>query len=124
VQSFAGIDSWVLDRQAKAEKVMNLKSRYADNPKVKIVPSNVPAEFRHLISLAKEWSICEDNELDMYIAWASEQKKSELIAAFGPHFAGLWKWHKACEHLAPQPDELVLFDAAANAAATVQSLQG
>lgn len=103
---------------------MNITSRYADNPKVKIDPAKVPAEFRHLLPLAKKWSIGDDDELDMYIAAASEQQKNELIAAFGPHFAGLWKWHKECEHLTPQPDELVLFDMAANAAATVQALQG
>jgi hypothetical protein len=103
---------------------MNITSRYADNPKVTIDPAKVPAEFRHLLPLANEWSIGDDNELDLYIAAASEQEKSELIAAFGPHFAGLWNWHKACEYLTPQPDELVLFDTAANAAATVQALQG
>jgi hypothetical protein len=103
---------------------MNITSRYVDNPNVKIDPAKIPEEFRHLLPLANEWSIGDDIELDSYIETASEQRKSELVVAFGPHFAGLWKWHKACEHLTPQPDELVLFDTAANAAATVQALQG
>jgi hypothetical protein len=102
---------------------MNITSRYADNPNVKIDPANVPAEFRHLLPLANEWRIGDDVELDCYIAAASEQKKSELVAAFSPHFGGLWQWHQACKHLIPQPDELVLFDTAANAAATVHSMQ-
>jgi hypothetical protein len=102
---------------------MNIASRYADNPKVKIDPANIPAEFRHLLPLASEWSFSDDVELDSYIAAASEQKKTELITAFSPHFAGLWKWHQACAHLIPQPDELALFDAAANAAATVHCMQ-
>lgn len=77
---------------------MNITSRYADNPKVSIDPAKVPAEFRHLLPLANEWSIGDDNELDLYIAAASEQQKSELIAAFGPHFAGLWKWHESVSY--------------------------
>jgi hypothetical protein len=102
---------------------MNITSRYADNPKMKIDPAHIPAEFRHLLSFAYEWSIGDDDELHMYIAAASEQQKSDLVAAFSPHFAGLWKWHQTCAHLIPQPDELVLFDAAANAAATVVAFQ-
>jgi hypothetical protein len=96
--------------------------RYTDNPKVKIDPAKVPPEFRHLLPLAKEWSIGDDVELEAYIAAASEEKKKELVAAFSPHFDGLWKWHQACERIVPQPDELVLFDAASNAAATVHSM--
>jgi len=102
---------------------MEITSRYADNPDVKIDPVNVPAEFRQLLPLAIEWSISDDEELDAYIAAASEQKKADLLAAFSPHFKGLWEWHQACEHMIPQPDELVLFDIAANAAATAQSMQ-
>ncbi len=34
----------------------------------------------------------------------------------------LWEWHKACEHLVPQPDELVRFDTAANAAVIVHAI--
>lgn len=99
---------------------MNISSRYSDIRSVKIDPANVPAEFRHLLSLAKEWSISDEDELDCYIAAASEQNTRALIDAFSPHFDGLWEWHQACEHLIPQPDELVLFDIAAHAAATVQ----
>jgi hypothetical protein len=101
---------------------MNITSRYADFPEVTIDPANVPVEFRHLLPLAREWSISDDVELDAYIEAASEQTKREFVAAFSPHFEGLWKWHLACEEMIPQPDELVLFDIAANAAATVQAL--
>ena len=101
---------------------MNTPRRYCDNPKVIIDPSKVPPEFRHLLPLAKEWSIGDDVELDDYIAAASEEKKKELVAAFSPHFDGLWKWHLACKKTVPQPDELVLFDTASNAAATVHSM--
>ena len=100
---------------------MTITSRYADIPEVRIDPAQIPVEFHPLLSLAKEWSISDDVELDAYIEAASEDKKKELVDAFSPHFDGLWKWHQACEHLVPQPDELVLFDIAANAAATVRS---
>ena len=99
---------------------MNITSRYSDIPEVIIDPANVPAEFRHLLPLATEWSISDDDELDHYIAAASEERKKGLVAAFSPHFDGLWEWHKRCKGLIPQPDELVLFDTAASAAATVQ----
>jgi hypothetical protein len=101
---------------------MNILSRYADNPKVKIDPEKVPEEFRHLLPLAKEWSISDDVELDAYIQASSEEKKRELVDAFSPYFDALWKWHQSCKHLVPQPDELVLFDDAANAAGTVHSM--
>ena len=99
---------------------MNITSRYGDE--VQIDPANIPAEFRHLLPLAKEWSIGDDAELDAYIDAAPLQKKQDLVDAFRPHFDGLWQWHQRCEHLVPQPDELVLFDTAANAAATVHAL--
>jgi hypothetical protein len=101
---------------------MNIASRYADNPKVRVNPEKVPLEFRQLLPLAKEWSIGDDVELDAYIAATSELKKKELVDAFRPHFDGLWKWHQSCQKMVPQPDELVLFDTAANAAATVHTI--
>jgi hypothetical protein len=101
---------------------MTITSRYADIPEVKIDAANVPERFRQLIPLAKEWSIGDDLELDSYIEAASEEKKREFVGAFEPHFDALWEWHKACEHLVPQPDELVLFDTAANAAVTVHAI--
>lgn len=101
---------------------MKITSRYADDPNVKIDSANVPIEFRHLLPLAREWSISDDEELDRFIAAASDQDKKTLVDAFKPHFDGLWKWHESCEDLIPQPDELVLFDIAANAAATVHTL--
>ncbi len=100
---------------------MNITSRYADDPKVTINPEKVPEKFRALLLHAKEWSISDDVELEAFIEEASEEKKKQLVAAFLPHFDGLWTWHQECEHLVPQPDELVLFDIAVNAAATVQS---
>ncbi|MEY2493790.1 MAG: hypothetical protein QOJ45_282 [Verrucomicrobiota bacterium] len=101
---------------------MKITSRYADNPKVKIDATKVPEEFRHLLPLAKEWSIGDDVELDAYIDAASDEQKKKFVDAFSPHFDALWKWHESCEHMIPKPDELVLFDAAANAAGTVHSI--
>ena len=101
---------------------MVIASRYADNPKVKLNPANIPPEFRHLLPLACEWSIGDDVELDAYIAAASQEAKQQFVAAFKPHFDGIWKWHQRCERLVPQPDELVLFDTASNAAATVHAM--
>jgi hypothetical protein len=101
---------------------MNTPRRYTDNPDVKIDPAKVPEEFRHLIPLAKEWSIGDDVELDAYIEAASEEKKKEFAAAFAPHFDGLQKWSESCSQTVPQPDEVVLFDTASSAAATVFSM--
>src|SRR5262245_39585016 len=98
---------------------MQITSRYSDIPDVRLDPDRIPQEFRHLLPLAKEWSIGDDVELDAYIEAASEERKREFVEAFRPHFDGLWKWHQACEAMVPQPDELVLFDMATNAAATV-----
>jgi hypothetical protein len=102
--------------------LMNITSRYSDNPKVIIDVTKVPEEFRHLLPLAKEWSISDDGELDAYIDAAPDEKKRELVDAFSPYFDALWKWHQSCDGLVPQPDEIVLFDTAANAAGTVISM--
>ena len=101
---------------------MKIESRYADIPEVIVDEAKIPADFRSLLPLAKEWSISDDAELDSYIKAASEEKRKQLIDAFLPHFDGLYKWHNECAHLVPQPDELVLFDIAANAAATVHRM--
>jgi hypothetical protein len=99
---------------------MAITSRYGD--RVAIDPEKVPAEFRHLLPLAKEWSIGDDVELEAYIEAATPEKKRELVDAFAPHFDALYEWHQRCKHLVPQPDELVLFDTAAEAAATLHTL--
>jgi hypothetical protein len=98
---------------------MNITSRYSDIPEVVIDESKIPAEVRQLLPLAKEWSISDDVELDAYITDASPEKRREFFEAFRPCFAALAKWNRESEQLVPQPDELVLFDIAANAAATV-----
>ena len=99
---------------------MEITSRYSDE--FRLDESKVPAQFRHLIPLAKEWSIGDDEELDAYIEATSADKKREFVDAFRPHFDALYDWHKSCEELIPHPDECVLFDTAANAAATVQTV--
>ena len=98
---------------------MNITSRYADIPEVTIDESKIPVEVRPLLALAKEWSIGDDEELEAYIAAASEEKRRQFFEAFRPHFEALAKWTRDSANLVPQPDELVLFDIAANAAATV-----
>jgi hypothetical protein len=100
---------------------MNITSRYSDIPEVVIDESKIPAEVRHLLPLAREWSISDDVELVDFIEAASSEKKREFFEAFRPHFDALDKWHRELAHLVPQPAELVLFDIAANAAATVGS---
>ena len=81
--------------------------------------SKIPAEVRHLLPLAREWSISDDVELESYIAAVPPEKRREFFEAFRPHFDALAKWNRESRELVPQPDELVLFDIAANAAATV-----
>jgi hypothetical protein len=91
---------------------MKIESRYSDIPEVSIDESKIPVEFRHLIPLAREWSIGDDVELDAYIEAASDEKRRQLFEAFRPHFNALAKWSEESAHLVPQPDELVLFDMA------------
>jgi hypothetical protein len=100
---------------------MNITSRYSDIPEVVIDESKIPAAVRHLLPLAREWSISDDVELDGFIKAASPEKRREFFEAFRPHFAALGTWNRELAQLVPQPDELVLFDIAANAAATVGS---
>lgn len=100
---------------------MDVTSRYSDIPDVVIDEAKVPSAFRHLLPLAREWSISDDVELEAYIASSSSEKRRRLVEAFAPHFNALADWHNALSHLVPQPDELVLFDIAAHAAATVES---
>ncbi len=101
---------------------MDAPRRYTDDPAVEIDPMKVPEQFRHLIPLAKEWSIGDDLELDAYIEEASDEKRREFAAAFAPHFPALQEWSESSAQLIPQPDEVVLFDTASNAAATVFSM--
>lgn len=100
---------------------MNITSRYSDITEVTIDELKIPAVILPLLPLAREWSISDDVELEAYIAAASEQKRREFFEAFRPHFPALDEWHRKSAHLVPQPDELVLFEIAANAAATVGS---
>jgi hypothetical protein len=100
---------------------MNITSRYSDIPEVVIDESKIPAAVRHLLPLAREWSISDDVELDSFIQAASPEKRREFFEAFRPYFAALATWNRESAQLVPQPDELVLFDIAANAAATVGS---
>jgi len=98
---------------------MKQPSRYSDEPGVSIDPTRVPEEFRHLVPLAIEWSIGDDCELDEYIANQSKEILTAVTAAFDPHFRGLQEWSEANCNVVPQPDEIVLFDTATNAIATV-----
>ena len=101
---------------------MKITSRYTDIPEVSIDPSKIPEKFRHLVPLAREWSISDDVELEESIESSPPEKMKAVVEAFAPHFDALWEWHKQCEHLVPQPDELVMFDIASEAADTVQSM--
>ena len=100
---------------------MEVTSRYSDIPEVEIDESKVPAPFRHLLPLAREWSISDDEELHAYIAASTSDNRRRFVEAFAPHFDALADWHNELSHLVPQPDELVLFDIATHAAATVES---
>ena len=101
---------------------MNITSRYSDIPEVVIDESKIPADVRHLLPLAREWSISDDVELDAFITATSPEKRREFFEAFHHHFAALAKWNRDSAQLVPQPDELVLFDIAANAATVGSTL--
>ena len=101
---------------------MNISSRYSDNPDVVIDEAKIPAPLRHLLPLAREWSIGDDLELQAYIASTPPDQLRRFAEAFAPHYDALAAWHDELAHLVPQPDELVLFDIATNAAATVEGM--
>lgn len=75
-----------------------------------------------MIPLAKQWSIGDDLELESYFNSRTQQESRELVEMFTQHQEGLWQWHVACKDMIPQPDELVMFDIAAHAAASVQAM--
>ena len=96
---------------------MKITSRYADA--VDIDPAKVPEELRHLLPLAREWSLRDYDELDAYIEATPPKKKRELVDGFMPHFDAIWEWQQRFEDLVPWPEELCLFDFASDVAETV-----
>src|SRR5437016_2460173 len=85
-------------------------SRYADIEGVVIDPSKVPEYLRHLIPLAKHWSIGDDVErADMMWLTPYEELRA-MVLEVRPFRDEIWDWCSSHHADIPVPDEVVVFD--------------
>jgi hypothetical protein len=97
-------------------------SRYSDIVGVVIDPMKVPERLRHLIPLAKHWSIGDDVErADMMWLTPYEELKA-LVLAVRPFRDDIWNWCSPHHTDAPVPDEVTLFDMLSQSAAEAEAL--
>jgi hypothetical protein len=97
-------------------------SRYSEIDGVSIDPLKVPERLRHLIPLAKHWSIGDDVErADMMWLTPYDELKA-LVLAFRPLQDEIEDWCSSHHADVPVPDEVVLFDMLAQAAAEAETL--
>jgi hypothetical protein len=91
-------------------------SRYADIEGVVIDPANVPEQLRHLIPLAKHWSIGDDVELANMMWLTPHEELEALVLAVRPFRDDICEWCSSHHGDRPVPDEVVVFDALLDAA--------
>jgi hypothetical protein len=97
-------------------------SRYADIEGVIIDPANVPENLRHLIPLAKYWSIGDDSErADMMWLTPYEELKA-MVLAVRPMWDEIRNWSFAHYDNDSVTDEVVIFDMLGQAAAEADAL--
>jgi len=83
--------------------------RYSDD--ARIDESRVPERFRHLVPLAKYWSIGDDVDRARLMAKTSLAKKKALVDAVRPLWSELSEWCEGSHGFAtPVPDEVVVFE--------------
>ena len=97
-----------------------ITSRYADAPGVAIDAERIPAALRHLVPYARVWAIGDDEERGAFAETQSSGQKCAFMDAVRPHFAELEAWCAAQRTETPVPDEVVLFDMMAEAAAELE----
>ena len=97
-----------------------ISSRYAELKGVAINPANVPEALRPLIPYAKEWAIGDDVERSGYMASVSFELKEDFVTMVWPHMDAIESFCSKHRNETPVPDEVVLFDMMAKAAAEVR----
>lgn len=97
-------------------------SRYSDMDGVVIDSLNVPERIRHLIPLARHWSVGDDSERgDLMLLTPAEELKA-LVVAVRPYQDEIRQWCSAHHADVPVPDEVVLFDMLSQAAAEAEAV--
>jgi hypothetical protein len=97
-------------------------SRYSGIEGVVIDPAKVPEAFRHLIPLAKHWSIGDDVERHNLMRLTPDDEVKALVLAVRPFTDAIWNWCSSHDADIPVPDEVVVFEALAQAAAEAEQL--
>ncbi len=97
-------------------------SRNSEMEDVVIDPLKVPERLRHLVPLAKHWSIGDDLErADMMWLTPYEDLKAMVLAVW-PFRDEIWNWCSSHYQDVPVPHEVVLFDMLGQAAAEAHAL--
>ncbi len=96
-----------------------ITSRYADAPDVVIDPMKVPEDLRDLLPLAEKWAIGDDVERAHFRNSVPATERRELIDMVSPKWDRLEQYCAERRDEVPVPDEVVLFDMTAEAAAEI-----
>ena len=99
-----------------------ITSRYAEIEGVTIDPSAVPESFRHLIPLAKHWSIGDDIERSDMMWLTPREELEALVLAVRPFSELIGKWCMTHHSDDTVSDEVVLFVMLTEAAAEADAL--
>jgi len=100
-----------------AGEPVEITSRYAEADGVSIDPNRIPEHLRHLLDYARVWAIGDDVERDHFMRSVPPAEKKAFVDAVDPLQDELAKWSAAHRHDVPVPDEVVLYDMMAEAAA-------
>jgi hypothetical protein len=84
---------------------------------VSIDPGKIPENLRHLADLARVWAIGDDVERQRFIESVPFEQKKAFVDAVDPQQDELAAWSHEHRDDTPVPDEVVLFDMMAEAAA-------
>lgn len=93
-----------------------ITSRYTDDPNVSIDPEKVPEVLRHLVPLAKEWSIFDDVEMSAYEDSHTDAEMKEVANAVSPYYEDIEKFTSQGRDKTPVPDEMLIFEKLAEVA--------
>jgi len=103
-------------------KPMEITSRLVDELRqmnISIKPNSVPENLRDLLPLAEKWAIGDDVERDYFVHTVSEEEKKEFIDKVWPRMDEIETWCSTQRDKTPVPNEALLFDMMAEAAAEV-----
>lgn len=101
-----------------------ITSRYSDIDGVVIDPLKIPEQFRHLVSLAKYWSVGDDVERINLMCHTPFDELRSLTVAVRPLRDEIWQWCSSHHGDIPVPDEVVIFDMLSQASAEAEVMHG